>query len=154
MLGTHPPPLDDPMREEVLPGLFLGSGVLAVERIEAGEAAAEDFEFYGGFWSWKPGSWAQVEAGAWQLASASTPAVRRLMGDGTETAGWPSPAFKYEWLALLLGPEHAALADAARAQASSSPSSSPSLSSSLASPSRGEGDTEVEVPSPLDERGC
>ena len=65
MLTSRRPPETDELAQEVLPGLYLASGAAAADLVVRGEAAADEFEFFAGFFAWDPGQLeAEVRMGA------------------------------------------------------------------------------------------
>ena len=99
--------------EPVLPGLWLGTATGAAKRVDSGEAPASAFHFFAGAFVWDAGELeAEVEAGAWLPASASSAALKEhMLGDVR------SPEVKYQtalgWVrgAEGLGPEELAADD-------------------------------------------
>ena len=55
MLTSRRPPAADELAQEVLPGLYLASGSLAADAVVRGEASADEYEFFAGFFAWGPG---------------------------------------------------------------------------------------------------
>ena len=66
--------------EALLPGLWLGTAFGAAKRVETGDSPSSSFHFYAGAFVWEAGDLeAEIEAGAWYAASASSAALKEYM---------------------------------------------------------------------------
>jgi len=82
---------------EVVPGVYLGGEVSAVEAVESGKAEGIEFRFFAGCTIWEPGQLQQeIDTGAWASAACSRSLVLK------QCLGLPTPLWK-EALELMGG---------------------------------------------------